>query len=429
MVDTSNIQNAVTDVSLPDFFPQQNLVVEQEQHLFNVFQQDYSTEPQIRYQLNKAPVDEIIRVTGTYEGSTIEFTKGEDYTLSTDNTEIVWDESNRIPAAGTTFFVTYESDSILKRYLLAANDENEVTQEAIVESINSKFIETASGDDLDRIGAIFGEIVGARRGRTDGDYRAYLQSVVQSFVSRGTVPGLKLAISAATGVPTEDITIEENFENNEYQISVIPQTPVTGTTIEEIAEIADPSGVKQIRTRFTPQPDEIKINDIVSLTEGFQSSDSVLSADTVSSNRRNTQDYLGSDESIEISPNKFAPQPDVLFGSDSVSIDDNRIDSGVDEIGTNDISTSRRRDSGIDKSSSEDTIDVDTEKPQSRYWQSSSPSEKTNWSFFEWTKLEEVDRTLSDTAGSSDAVTNITEAIGPIWDSRDWNNFNWETNA
>lgn len=246
MVDTTQITDSDTSISLPDFFPQQNLVVEQEQHRFNVSDTTDGPESQLSYQLSKSPVDEIIRVTGTFDGETIEFTKGDDYTLSQDNTDIVWSDTERTPTPGTTFFVTYESDSILKRYLGASNEELAVTQDSIVESVERKFIDTASGDNLDRIGALFGEVVGDRRGKSDEEYRNYLKSAVQSFVSRGTKSGIRLAVSAAIGLPLEQVKIEEDFEQSAYFVFFEPNTRIETSTITEIADIADPSGVQYL---------------------------------------------------------------------------------------------------------------------------------------------------------------------------------------
>jgi len=246
MVDTAPISESGTSVSLPDFFPQQNLVVEREEHRFDVFEGNDGPEAQTEYGLTKAPVDEIIRVTGSYESSTIEFTKGVDYTLNEENTAVVWNTDGRTPTAGTTFFVTYESDAILKRYLDASNDEIEITQDAIVESINSKFIDTSSGDNLDRIGNLFGEIVGDRRGKTDEEYRTYLKSAVQSFVSRGTKDGIRLSVSSALGLPLEKIQIEEDFEESAYYVFFKPDTEIRTSTITEVADIADPSGVEYL---------------------------------------------------------------------------------------------------------------------------------------------------------------------------------------
>ena len=246
MLDLSPITESDTEVTLPDFFPQQNLVVEREQHRFSVSQTADGPEPQYEYTLSKAPVDEIIRVTGTFEQQTIEFTKGEDYTLSQEKTEIVWSETERTPTPGTAFFVTYESDSILKRYLNSSNDELAVTQDKIAESIERKFIDTASGDDLDRIGALFGEVVGDRRGKSDEDYRNYLKSAVQSFVSRGTKSGIRLAVSAAIGLPIEQIEIQEDFEQGAYFVFFKPNTRIETSTITEVADIADPSGIRYL---------------------------------------------------------------------------------------------------------------------------------------------------------------------------------------
>ena len=319
MVDTSQIAGAPIEVSLPDFFPQQNLVVEREEHTFDVFQKNNSVEPKTAYQLTKAPVDEIIRVTGIYESSTIEFTKGTDYTLSSDKTEILWDEDERTPVAGTTFFVTYESDSILKRYLAASNDEIEITQGAVVDSITSKFIDTASGDDLDRIGELFGDVIGARRGRVDSDYRAYLKSVVQSFVSRGTIDGIKIAISAATGADIETISIQENFDENTYEVSVIPETPIAGSTIEEIAEIADPSGVEQSLTRFTADEDSVGADDSVFIKDGIAITDTSGSTDdaTVGLNTTAVADTTVSGDNILLDPNTTEASEETITG-DSV---------------------------------------------------------------------------------------------------------------
>lgn len=343
MVDTTPISSASTSVSLPDFFPQQNIVVDREQHTFNVFQKDYSAEPQTEYQLDKAPINELIRVTGSYEGQTIEFTKGVDYTLSADSERIVWDESERTPTPGTIFFVTYECDSILKRYLEAASAESELTQDAIIDSVSDKFVDTASGDDLDRIGALFGDTIGDRRGRSDGDYRAYLKSVVRSFISRGTISGIKLAVSAATGVPIEDIEIREDFENNEYEIIVIPQTPVTGTTIEEIAEIADPSGVEQSITRFTPEADITAIDDSLVIKPGLDIAfDTLGAADSTASTRRGFTDIQASDDTFAINPNKFDAGVHTASASDTFAINPNSFDAGVHTTGANDDTNSSR---------------------------------------------------------------------------------------
>jgi len=350
---TDKIDAADPSVELPELFPTQNVSVSDEKHRFETFQTADEIEPKVSYQLDKAPIQRITRVVGTYDGSTIEFTKGVDYTLSGDNENIVWQPGERSPDPGTFFSVNYVSDSILKRYIASAEDELDVTQDAIVAGINNKFIDSASGDDLDRIGAIFGDTIGLRRGRDDGDYRAYLKSVVRSFVSRGTKNGIKLAISAATDVPIEDIGINEFFDESGYEVVVNPNTPVTGSTLEEIAEIADPSGIEQVGTRFVVDVDIVDSSDTV-----------VIRAveDPVT-------EELSSDDNFAINDNAFTiPQ-------DAVQIDDAL--AAVDE--------------------------------QDKYqfkWEPQSPENQTDWGYAEWVKLLEQDVVLPDDISSAnDSVT------------------------
>lgn len=246
MLDLSPIKDANADVELPEFFPQQNITVKKEQHTFTVSNTNSGPQPQYEYTLSKAPVDRITTVKGNFSGKSIEFTSGEDYKLSEDNNKIVWKSDNKNPTPGTNFYVTYESDSILGRYLSAASDGAETTQEHIVQSVEQKFIAEATGDELDKIGALFGEVVGDRRGKSDEDYRNYLKSAVQSFVSRGTKSGIRLAVSAAVGLPVEQIEVREDFEQGAYFVFFKPNTRIETSTITEVADIADPSGIEYL---------------------------------------------------------------------------------------------------------------------------------------------------------------------------------------
>lgn len=113
---------------------------------------------------------------------------------------------------------------------------------------NSRQIAHASGSDLNRIGSMFGQL-GKRRGRSDDEYRTYLMSLVQSFNARGTIPGLKFAVSAAVNTEPENITVIEDFERNEYQLR-IEDTSVgfLSSVVNDVAELADPSGIELAST-------------------------------------------------------------------------------------------------------------------------------------------------------------------------------------
>lgn len=108
----------------------------------------------------------------------------------------------------------------------------------------SRQIDNATERDLDRIGAKYGEL-GKRRDRDDDEYSTYLKGVVQSFKGRGTKPGLKYAISSAINTDVDNIIIEEDFDNNQYDIR-IEDTEVgfLSSVVNDVAELADPTGVK-----------------------------------------------------------------------------------------------------------------------------------------------------------------------------------------
>lgn len=298
------------EVDLPEIFPLKDVRVENEQHFYQVLPGGSKDE----YTLDKAPIEQLQSVVGTVnESSGFEFTKGVDYELSADAERLVWLSGER-PDAGSYFAVTYRAESVIGRYAESsdeqfANIEDElisITQEKFLGTLESgqseEDFENAQGQKLDEIGKLFGPIIGDRRERSDTQYRIYLKSVVQSFISRGTKQGIKLAVSAATDVPIEDITINENFQNSEYGVVVQPNTPVRGSVIEEIAEIADPSGVDQVRTRFTIDIDVVGVSDQI-LPVG-QTID--VSADTVTSDDAFVDDARFIDRNKETSADAAA---------------------------------------------------------------------------------------------------------------------------
>lgn len=216
----------------------------------------------------------------------IEETFTASYQTTFEDSVIQWQQNaNNLPQPGTLFYVTYTANSIIGRYLDVYESHFDNSEDFIRTAINNKFIDQADPDRLDEIGKLFGDTIGKRRGRSNTQYRIYLKSVVQSFISRGTISGIKLAVSAATEVPVEDITVNENFANTSYSLQVIPNTPVTASTIEEIAEIADPSGVDFGKTRFTLPDEEIVVSDSVSLGDS-----------------RSTDDEMSANDSFAISP-------------------------------------------------------------------------------------------------------------------------------
>ena len=131
----------------------------------------------------------------------------------------------------------------------------------------------------------------------------YIKSVVQSFISRGTKSGIKLAISAATDVPIEDIEIRENFQQNSYEIVVLPNTAVTVSLIENVSEIADPSGVEQVLTRFPIDEEEINLDDRTIVREPVEADPESASAEDntlVDDNKNSLDEQAASDDEARV---------------------------------------------------------------------------------------------------------------------------------
>ena len=244
-------------IDLPDIFPQGIIEVEDEPHTYKVYEDG---EEEAEYTLEKAPIERIVSVSGTSSGTTIEFSSGDDYVLSDDKERIVWVDGER-PDADTTFYVTYRAESIISRYISSSEDELQTAEDKLIEAIQTKLVDKAEGDELDEIGKLFGPEIGKRRGRNNDVYRIYLKSVVQSFISRGTKRGIATAVGAATGINPDDIEIVEDFEDSSYEVSLPPTSAHAASTIEDVAEIADPSGIDQILTRYQLPTDEMSIDD------------------------------------------------------------------------------------------------------------------------------------------------------------------------
>lgn len=167
------------------------------------------------------------------------------YTVTFPDSAIQWQsDADNIPQIDDPFFVTYRAPSIIGRFLDSSEDVLDEVDEALVEAIDGKSVDTANSGQLDELGRLFGSI-GKRDGRTDKQYRGFLKAIVGAFSSRGTVPGIKDAVSGVTELTNENITIIEDFSSNSYRIQIEePGTVFQVETVNEAAELADPSGVE-----------------------------------------------------------------------------------------------------------------------------------------------------------------------------------------
>lgn len=159
--------------------------------------------------------------------------------------------------------------------------------------------------DLDRIGAIFGEL-GRRRGRADDEYASFLRSVVQSFSGRGTVSGIRFAVASGLGADPESIEIIEDFKNNSYIIGIEqPFPPHNLVTLTDLGELADPSGVNFARVKYDIVTEEISADDGFNVQTGIAQQDQLTSDDAafVNPNTRSVAETLAANDLAATNPN------------------------------------------------------------------------------------------------------------------------------
>lgn len=202
-------------------------------------------------------------------------------------------DAENLPLPGRDFLVTYTAPSVISRYIDVSEETFDITEKNIRTAINRKFINTAEGESLDRIGELFGPLIGSREGRNDEDYRDILKSIVQSFVSRGTVSGIKIAVSASTDIPEQDISVREDFKNNSYKIIIQPNKAFTVGIVEEVADIADPSGILNNGTiiDIPKEPTTISDNVIINPKSDIKKTDTTVSKEKIEVSKRNPNTF------------------------------------------------------------------------------------------------------------------------------------------
>lgn len=134
-------------------------------------------------------------------------------------------------------------DSTVQRWA-AAHQDLFSTYDNDIEQIRESYrITDATGTDLDEIGERFGRI-GRRRGRGDEEYRQLLMSIDSAFAGRGTPQGVRFAVGAGVRAdPDDEVTIYEHFDDLAYSLAIEDWIGHRVSTVHELADLADPSGV------------------------------------------------------------------------------------------------------------------------------------------------------------------------------------------
>lgn len=141
-------------------------------------------------------------------------------------------------------FPTDEELRVITRYIDAHEEEFGGIDGAMSYVTLSHYVQEAEGDDLKRVGRLFGQL-GERGARGRAEYRTFLSNLINSFNARGTLSGLKFAVAAAANTDPSNVIIEEDFLNNEYEISIVDtDSEFLSSAINDLAELADPSAIE-----------------------------------------------------------------------------------------------------------------------------------------------------------------------------------------
>lgn len=135
-----------------------------------------------------------------------------------------------------------EGTSVLARYIEAHDEASDLNEATLEEIRESHYVDLATGDELDEIGKMFGQL-GRRSGRSDSQYRGYLKSLVDAFSGVGRKQDIINAVSPSIGIPESNLSIDEYFQDNEYQIVAVDWPAHDSGDVEFVADLADPSGV------------------------------------------------------------------------------------------------------------------------------------------------------------------------------------------
>lgn len=237
----------------PSIVPRGTVEFSDEAHTFRVrTTSDGDSAPKTVYTPRKAPFTRIEDVRATVDGKYRSLERGVEYEARDTDEDGQYDaiafiDKEAYPDERTEFEVDYVAPSLISRYTESHTEDLDQLSDELDIVVDSHQLQQATGSDLDRIGSLFGDL-GRRRGRSDEEYRAILRSITQSFNGRGTIPGMRFAVSVAVDTDIENIEVVEYFDQVGYEVNIktnaVNKIP---TSLISIIERSGPSGVELLR--------------------------------------------------------------------------------------------------------------------------------------------------------------------------------------
>ncbi|MBS7610182.1 hypothetical protein KEJ19_06435 [Candidatus Bathyarchaeota archaeon] len=163
------------------------------------------------------------------------------------------DRIQRVGERLPRFYRSWDRSSLIFRFITALCKELDLTEAEVTNMMKAHWVDTASGDELDRLGTL----IGARRipGEDDARFRTRLKRTVSEYEGGGTVIAIEDAIRALLGSSDPmDVRIVENppaEASEEFRVmagntwvigshSIRDETPRITLLVEEGGEVRDP---------------------------------------------------------------------------------------------------------------------------------------------------------------------------------------------
>jgi len=229
---------------LPDYVPKSDIKIDEREE----FKVRDSGTPKTVYKIKQGPVKRLDEVIATVSGTTQSLEIDEEVEIRDTTGDAQYDsiafiDSDVLPDDGTEFQATYVAEPLLSRYVGSFDEDIKKLGDKIDDSIDGKYLDTAEGRELDRIGAQYGPI-GRRLGREDNEYRSFLRSIVETFDATGTKSGIRFVTGAVLEVDPDLVEIIEDFDNQEFRVRVEhPDSQVQTTSLNSLIDLSSPTGV------------------------------------------------------------------------------------------------------------------------------------------------------------------------------------------
>jgi hypothetical protein len=107
------------------------------------------------------------------------------------------------------FYMHWDSKTAISSMVTSVGKNLDEAEKDFLGIMRSHWVDTASRDDLDRIGVLYG--IKRKASEKDDDYRGRLKTAVLSYMGGGTLNAVRMMVRIAMGLPSDyPIKIEEN---------------------------------------------------------------------------------------------------------------------------------------------------------------------------------------------------------------------------